>query len=123
MFKEDSSEIQFQTFKSSSDIKLRRKPRRNPLLAAGEAKPDPEDVIDAFEQANGLKPKKREKLKFTYNHGIFSPKDVDDQIRLNELMNHQEKYKIVKWSENWDKMGNLNIFVVYAVIEKDTNNE
>jgi hypothetical protein len=76
---------------------------------------DPEAVIDAFEQAKGIKkrPKLAEMHEFTFKNIILDPEQQRDQDMLNELMNNK-KYMIALWKDTWTPQGNFRVFIVYG---------
>jgi hypothetical protein len=76
---------------------------------------DPEIVIDAFEQAKGIKrrPKVSEMTDYTFKNIVLDPEKQMDQDMLNELMNNK-KYIIALWKDTWTQHGNFRVFVVYG---------
>jgi hypothetical protein len=76
---------------------------------------DPEIVIDAFEQAKGIKrrPKVQEMTDYTFKNIVLDPEKQMDQDMLNELMNNK-KYVIALWKDTWTQHGNFRVFVVYG---------
>lgn len=76
---------------------------------------DPEAVIDAFEQAKGIKKKKNiaDSLEYTFKNIILDPEQQRDQDMLNELMNNK-KYMIALWKDTWTPQGNFRVFIVYG---------
>ena len=76
---------------------------------------DPEIVIDAFEQAKGIKrrPKPAEMLDYDFKNIILDPEQQRDQDMLNELMNNK-KYMIALWKDTWTAQGNFRVFIIYG---------
>jgi len=76
---------------------------------------DPEVVIDAFEQAKGIKrrPKTTEMTDYVFKNIVLDPEKQMDQDLLNELMNNK-KYMIALWKDTWTQHGNFRVFVVYG---------
>ena len=76
---------------------------------------DPEVVIDAFEQAKGIKrrPKATEMTDYVFKNIVLDPEKQMDQDLLNELMNNK-KYMIALWKDTWTQHGNFRVFVVYG---------
>jgi len=110
-------------FKTSiSDIPIKtRVSKRDPFF--GVTKKDPNAVIDAFEEAQGIR-KVIPKAKVVYAHITLEPEDVVDGKFLNELMNNQEKYTMITWKDSWDRMTNrLKVFITYAITEKDEHEQ
>lgn len=84
---------------------------------------DPEVVIDAFEQAKGIKrrPKVAEMIDYSFKNIILDPEQQRDQDMLNELMNNK-KYMIALWKDTWTAQGNFRVFVIYGQ-KKEPNKE
>jgi hypothetical protein len=76
---------------------------------------DPETVIDAFEQAKGIKrkPKALDMTEYVFKNIILDPEQQRDQDMLNELMNNN-KYMISLWKDTWTTQGSFRIFIVYG---------
>lgn len=76
---------------------------------------DPEIVIDAFEQAKGIKRKPRvaDMSDYVFKNIILDPEQQRDQDMLNELMNNK-KYMITLWKDTWTQQGSFRVFVVYG---------
>jgi hypothetical protein len=84
---------------------------------------DPEAVIDAFEQAKGIKKRavSVEALELTYKNIILDPEQQRDQDMLNELLNNK-KYSILQWKDTWTAQGTFRVFVIYGQ-KKDKEQE
>ena len=76
---------------------------------------DPEAVIDAYEQAKGIKkrPKTADVSDYTFKNIILDPEEQRDQDMLNELMNNK-KYMITLWKDTWTTQGNYRVFIIYG---------
>jgi len=76
---------------------------------------DPEKVIDAYEQAKGIKrrPKPTDTEGYEFKNIILDPEQQRDQDRLNELMNNK-KYMIISWKDTWTNQGNFRVFIIYG---------
>jgi len=76
---------------------------------------DPEVVIDAFEEAKGIKrrAKTTDMADYVFKNIVLDPEKQMDQDMLNELMNNK-KYMIALWKDTWTQHGNFRVFVVYG---------
>jgi len=75
---------------------------------------DPEMVIDAFEQAKGIK--KRPSVTendYQFKNIVLDPEQQKDQDMLNELMNNK-KYMIALWKDTWTPQGSFRVFIIYG---------
>ena len=83
---------------------------------------DPEAVIDAYEQAKGIKkrPKVQDMSEYVFKNIILDPEQQKDQDLLNELMNNQ-KYMIAMWKDTWTPQGNFRVFLVYGSKKEKEN--
>lgn len=80
---------------------------------------DPEQVIDAFERAKGIKKPQRNNLAdYKFRNIILDPEQTRDQQMLNELLNNK-KYMITLWKDTWTPQGNFRVFVIYGAKEAD----
>ena len=85
---------------------------------------DPEAVIDAFEQAKGIKkrPKATDTADYAFKNIILDPEQQKDQDMLNELMNNK-KYLITLWKDTWTTQGNFRVFIIYGAKKETTDNK
>jgi len=108
-------------FGASSDLSTASKKRnvRNEITNKGF---DPEAVIDAFEQAKGIKkrPKTAEMQEYIFKNIILDPEQQKDQDMLNELMNNK-KYMIALWKDTWTHQGSFRAFIVYGQKKEKEN--
>lgn len=76
---------------------------------------DPDTVIDAYEQAKGIrkKPKANDMSNYTFKNIILDPEQQKDQDMLNELMNNK-KYMIASWKDTWTPQGTFRVFIIYG---------
>lgn len=76
---------------------------------------DPEAVIDAFEQAKGIKRRTaaNDMSSYEFKNIILDPEKQMDQDMLNELMN-SKKYIIALWKDTWTMHGSFRVFIVYG---------
>jgi hypothetical protein len=76
---------------------------------------EPDAVIDAFEQAKGIKrkPSVADMSDFVFKNIILDPEQQRDQDMLNELMNNK-KYLISLWKDTWTTQGNFRVFIIYG---------
>jgi len=100
---------------SAVDLQVSNKKRnvRNEITNKGF---DPEAVIDAFEQAKGIKkrPKAADAMQeYVFKNIVLDPEQQKDQDMLNELMNNK-KYMIALWKDTWTPQGSFRVFVVYG---------
>lgn len=73
-----------------------------------------EKTIDTFEQRLGIKTKPKTKAEdFIIKNKLFKLDYAADRELLNKLMN-DPKYKIVKWSEAFNRDGAFFAFVIYS---------
>jgi hypothetical protein len=81
---------------------------------------DPEIVIDAFEQAKGIKRKSKvaDMSEYSFKNIILDPEQQRDQDMLNELMNNK-KYMITLWKDTWTQQGSFRVFIVYGQKKED----
>lgn len=81
---------------------------------------DPETVIDAYEQAKGIKrkPKATDLSNYEFKNVILDPEQQRDQDMLNELMNNK-KYMIVSWKDTWTPQGTFRVFIIYGSKKQD----
>lgn len=81
---------------------------------------DPEVVIDAFEEAKGIKrrPKANDLADYTFKNIILDPEKQIDQDMLNELMNNK-KYVINLWKDTWTQQGSFRVFIVYGTKKEE----
>ena len=81
---------------------------------------EPNEVIDAFESAKGIKKRSAtpDTSNYTFKNIILDPEQQRDQDMLNELMNNK-KYMIVFWKDTWTNLGNFRVFVVYGQRKED----
>lgn len=82
---------------------------------------DPDAVIDAYEQAKGIRkrPKAQDMSNYTFKNIILDPEQQKDQDMLNELMNNK-KYMIISWKDTWTPQGTFRVFIIYGS-KKDEN--
>lgn len=116
----DSSNIKIQATEhfdfgsSAADLSTGTKKRniRNEVTNKGF---DPETVIDAFEQAKGIKrkPAAADMSDYVFKNIILDPEQQRDQDMLNELMNNK-KYMISLWKDTWTTQGNFRVFIIYG---------
>jgi len=99
------------SYEQSSDYSKRRNVR-NEISNKGF---DPETVIDAYEQAKGIKKKPRahDMSSYTFKNIILDPEQQKDQDMLNELMNNK-KYMIISWKDTWTPQGTFRVFIIYG---------
>jgi hypothetical protein len=99
---------------SASDLLVSSKTRnvRNEVTNKGF---DPEAVIDAFEQAKGIKRRSRNTgmSEYVFKNTILDPEQQRDQDMLNELMNNK-KYIIALWKDTWTVQGSFRVFIIYG---------
>jgi hypothetical protein len=81
---------------------------------------DPEAVIDAFEDAKGIKrrPKAADMGNYEFKNITLDPEKQMDQDMLNELMNNK-KYMIVLWKDTWTQHGSFRVFIVYGAKKEE----
>lgn len=75
----------------------------------------PNQIVDAMEEELGIR-KRVPRYTFVTKNKIFRPTLESDRDLLNKLMNETDKYNVVRWSENWDRNGEMKIFVIYQEI-------
>jgi len=79
---------------------------------------EPEVVIDAFEQAKGIRRRPTNELEsYKFKNIILDPEQQKDQDMLNELMNNK-KYLITLWKDTWTPQGNFRVFIIYGSKEE-----
>jgi hypothetical protein len=85
---------------------------------------DPEAVIDAYEQAKGIrkKPRANDMSNYTFKNIILDPEQQKDQDMLNELMNNK-KYMIISWKDTWTPQGTFRVFIIYGSKKDEKKNE
>jgi hypothetical protein len=85
---------------------------------------DPEAVIDAYEQAKGIrkKPRAHDMSNYTFKNIILDPEQQKDQDMLNELMNNK-KYMIISWKDTWTPQGTFRVFIIYGSKKEEKKNE
>jgi hypothetical protein len=98
---------------SSSDLSASSK--RNIKNEVSNKAFDPEKIIDAFEQAKGIKKRasKDEMADYVFKNIILDPEQQKDQDMLNELMNNK-KYLITLWKDTWTTQGSFRVFIIYG---------
>jgi hypothetical protein len=76
---------------------------------------DPEAVIDAYEQAKGIKKRSQavNMSEYEIKNIILDPEQQRDQDMLNELMNNK-KYLIIMWKDTWTTQGSFRVFIIYG---------
>jgi hypothetical protein len=81
---------------------------------------DPETVIDAYEQAKGIKrrPRQADMSDYEFKNIILDPEQQKDQDMLNELMNNK-KYMIALWKDTWTQQGSFRVFIVYGTKKEE----
>jgi len=110
---------------SANDLLITGSKKRNVRSEITNKGFDPEVVIDAFEQAKGIKrrPKVSDLSDYTFKNIVLDPEKQMDQDMLNELMNNK-KYMIALWKDTWTQHGNFRVFVVYGTKkEKEESNQ
>lgn len=98
---------------SVSDMKKREKGRdiETDLFGSKSIK----EVIDSFEEQTGIKNKVFIKPKEEFKNILLSPGyDEEDRTLLNQLLNDNEMYRIVKMTESWTARGEFKLFIIYA---------
>ena len=106
----DKSDI----FKDVSDLpKLKGGKKARDLVDELFSMKNPNQIIDEYEKKMGY-PQKQEKIKVKFKNRVFTPTHADDQELLNELINDEDKYKIVMWKETWTVHGDYKIFIIYS---------
>lgn len=74
--------------------------------------------IDEFE-AKVLGIKKADKpVDSTFETIVLTPSKAKDREMLSELMNNSKKYNLLKWSENWTRLGDFKVFLVYQKLKE-----
>ena len=104
---------------SSSDLSSSSK--RNIKNEVNNKAFDPEKIIDAFEQAKGIRkrPNKDEISDYVFKNIILDPEQQKDQDMLNELMNNK-KYLITLWKDTWTNQGSFRVFIIYGNKKEET---
>jgi hypothetical protein len=107
-------------FGSSSHESSSNSSKNRNIRAEVSGKFDPETVIDAYEQAKGIKKKKpaNDLSNYTFKNIILDPEQQKDQDMLNELMNNK-KYMIVSWKDTWTPQGTFRVFIIYGSKKED----
>jgi hypothetical protein len=117
---ESRSTEHFDFGSSASDLQPTQKARnvRNEITNKGF---DPEAVIDAYEQAKGIKRRSKpsEAENYEFKNIILDPEQQRDQDMLNELMNNK-KYMITLWKDTWTPQGNFRVFIIYGCKKEET---
>jgi hypothetical protein len=112
--KEPRATEHFDFGSSASDLLVSSKSRnvRNEVTNKGF---DPEAVIDAYEQAKGIKRRKpaAEMQDYVFKNIVLDPEQQKDQDMLNELMNNK-KYLIALWKDTWTTQGSFRVFIIYG---------
>jgi hypothetical protein len=100
---------------SASDLSTSASKKRNVRNEITNKGFDPEVVIDAFEEAKGIKRKPRvhDMTEYVFKNIVLDPEKQFDQDMLNELMNNK-KYMITLWKDTWTQQGTFRVFVVYG---------
>jgi len=74
----------------------------------------PEKILEQFETHMGYKQATPGASYQTVTRNILlQPSAPEDAETLNKLMN-DPIYEILKWSENWDRDGDIRIFIIYT---------
>lgn len=110
---------------SAEDLSTAAGKRRNVRSEITNKGFDPEVVIDAFEQAKGIKrsSKAADMSAYVFKNIVLDPEKQMDQDMLNELMNNK-KYMIALWKDTWTQHGSFRVFVVYGTKkEKEESNQ
>lgn len=85
---------------------------------------DPTAVIDAYEQARGIR-KKGNKLdtdEFEFKSIVLDPEQPKDNDMLSLLMN-DSKYIITLYKDNWTPQGTYRVFVIYGKRKETTKDK
>jgi disulfide oxidoreductase YuzD len=116
---ESRSTEHFDFGSSAADLQSTQKSRnvKNEITNKGF---DPEAVIDAYEQAKGIKrrSKPNEAENYEFKNIILDPEQQRDQDMLNELMNNK-KYMITLWKDTWTTQGNFRVFIIYGAKKEE----
>ena len=108
---------------SAADVRISKGGVRNLRNEITNKGFEPEAVIDAFEAAKGIKPRKRtDAHDYTFKNIILDPEQQKDQDMLNTLMN-DKNYVIALWKDTWTMQGSYRVFVIYGSRKEKTAEE
>lgn len=96
---------------AASDIKIIRQTERD-IAKELDSSFDPQKVVDSFEEAQGVRPKKEKKKNIKSKCFIFDMAVKEDQELFEKLIN-SPKYQIIYKKDSFSTRGDYKMFCIY----------